>query len=145
MRPHRAFRAPFIALFAALFLASSSACSHGDALDPVVGTWLATTFQVSPFGQGPTNVLTSGGTLGFNVATNFVTTGTLIIPAALAGGTTFTASMAGTAVRTGNTVRFTQSADTFMRDLTFTLNENRLEALNQTVSGTRYDVILTRQ
>jgi hypothetical protein len=142
MRPHPTIRT----LFAALLLVSASACGGNNDLDPVVGTWLATTFQVAPFGQGPTNVLASGGTLGLNVANkNFVTAGTLIIPASLAGGTTFTASMAGTAVRTDNIVRFTQPADTFVRDLTFTLVENRLEALNQTVSGTRYDIILTRQ
>jgi hypothetical protein len=132
-------------LLALCLLAAAGACRNPAEPDPVVGTWLATTFRVTPMGQGEVNVLAEGGTLGFNVANNFVTTGTLVVPPGLNGGTTSTASLAGTAVRTQNTVRFVQQADTFVRDLTFTLVENRLEARDQVVAGTTYDLVLTRQ
>ena len=128
-----------------LLLAAPSGCRRATDPDPLVGTWLATTFQVAPSGQGVINALTSGGTLGLNIANNFVVTGTLILPPAVTGGAPLTASLAGTAVRTGNSVQFTQSADTFVRNLTFTLVDNRLEAANQVVAGTTYDIVLTRQ
>ena len=140
MRPHRALR-PLLALL----VFAAGGCRGATDPDPLVGTWLATTFEITSAGQGRTNVLASGGTLGLNVASNFVTTGTLIVPAALNGGTTFTASLAGTATRTNNVVHFDQPADTFMRNLTFTLVENRLEATAQVVGTATYDVILTRQ
>ena len=132
-------------LLAVVLLLGASACRRATDPDPLVGTYLATTFLVTPSGQGVLNVLALGGTLGLNVANNYVTTGTLIVPASVNGGSTFTASLAGTATRTGSSVRFTQSADTFVRDLTFTLAENRLEAVDQVVGGTRYNIILTRQ
>ena len=123
----------------------AGACRGTTDPDPIVGTFLATTFQSAVTGQGAVNVLAQGGTLGVNVANNFVTAGTLIVPAAVNGGVTFTASLAGTAVRTDSTVRFNLPADSFVRDLTFTLTANRLEARNQTVGGTTYDIVLTRQ
>jgi hypothetical protein len=131
-------------LVGATLLVAASACRRSTDPDPLVGTYLATTFRIAPAGQGAINVLAQGGTLGLNIANNYVTTGTLVVPASLNGGTTLTASMAGTAVRTESTVRFTQSADTFVRNLTFTLVDNTLTA-NQTLSGTTYDLVLTRQ
>ena len=132
-------------LLVVVLLLGASACRRATDPDPLVGTYLATTFRVTPSGQGVLNVLALGGTLGLNVANNYVTSGTLIVPASVNGGSTFTASLAGTATRTGSSVRFTQSADTFVRDLTFTLAENRLEAVDQVVGGTTYNIILTRQ
>ena len=42
-------------------------------------------------------------------------------------------------------VRFLQPADSFVRDLVFTLVSNRLEAVNQTVADTVYTIVLTKQ
>jgi len=131
-------------LLVASALAATTACGGSTTTDPIVGTFLATTFRIAPAGQGAIDVLAQGGVLGLNVANNFVTAGTLIIPASVNGGTTFTASLAGTAVRTESTVRFTQSADTFVRDLTFTLAADSLTA-NQTLGDTTYDLVLRRQ
>ena len=141
MRPHLLTGT----LLAASLLLAAGACRRATEPDPLVGTYLATTFQVAPAGQGPINVLALGGTLGINVANNLVTAGTLIVPASLNGGTPFSASLAGTVVRTASSVRFSQPADSFVRDLTFTLSGDTLEALRQTVGGTTYDIILTRQ
>ena len=141
MRPNLLART----LVAASLLVSAGACRRATDADPLVGTYLATTFKVAPAGQAALNVLAQGGTLGFNVANNYVTTGTLILPASVNGGTTLTASLAGTAVRTESIVRFTQAADTFVRNLTFTLVGTTLVAANQTVGGTTYDIVLGRQ
>lgn len=130
---------------ALLLIAVVGACRRPTDPDPLVGTYLATTFTVSSAGQGTVNVLAEGGTLGLNVANNYVVTGTLIVPPSLNGGTTFTASMAGALDTAQSRVRFIQSADTFVRNLTFTLVENRLEAVNQTVGGTTYELVLARQ
>jgi hypothetical protein len=132
-------------LAACLALVVASGCRRPTDPDPLVGTWLATTFEVAPTGQPPVNMLAAGATLGLNVANNFVVAGTLIVPATVTGSTTFTADMAGTATRTDNTVRFSQNADSFVRDLTFLLVENRLEARSQVLGGNTYTVILTRQ
>jgi len=141
MRLHR-FTRPVLASALVLTL---SACRNTAALDPIVGTFLATTFTVTPAGEATLNALALGSTLGINVANNLVTAGTLVMPPNVTGGPTIVASMAGTAVVTGSTVRFAQTADTFVRDLTFTLVGNQLQALNQVVAGTQYTLVLTRQ
>ena len=133
------------ALVACAALVAANGCRRPTDPDPLVGTWLATTFEVAPTGQPPVNMLAAGATLGLNVANNFVVAGTLIIPASATGTLTFTADMAGTATRTDNTVRFVQSADSFVRDLTFLLVENRLEARSQVLGANTYTLILTRQ
>jgi hypothetical protein len=134
--------------FLAFLLATTAACRGTTAPNPLVGTWLATTFQITPAGQGQNNVLTAGGTLGVNIVqvdSSFVTAGTVILPPNVTGAAPITASLAGTAVESGNVVQFAPTADSFLRGLTFRLIENRLEAVNQVVSGTNYNIILTRQ
>jgi hypothetical protein len=130
---------------AALLVVVGGACHKVTDPDPRIGTYLATTFTITPSGQAPINVLTQGGTLGLNIANNFVTAGTLILPPSVTGGAAVSASMAGTADTTGGKIRFVQTADTFVRNLTFTMVETRLEAVNQTVAGTTYTVVLNRQ
>ena len=133
---------PFVFLLALLAI---GACSNTGEPDPLVGTYYATTFTVSAPGEGTVNVLAVGGSLGVNVATNYVLTGTLVIPPGLNGGTTLTQSMRGVLDTAGTFVRFVQPADTFVRQLSFTFEENRLEAVNQVVDGKTYELILTRQ
>lgn len=132
-------------VLAAALMFTVGACRNTSEPNPIVGTFLATTFTVTPAGEATLNALALGSTLGINVANNLVTAGTLVMPPIVTGGPTIVASMAGTAVVTGSTVRFAQTADTFVRDLTFTLVGNQLQALNQVVAGTQYDLILTRQ
>ena len=55
---------------------------------------------------------------------NGTTTGTLVVPAPLNNGVAINESMAGTFTRNGDTVTFDQSADTFVRDMTFTVVGN---------------------
>lgn len=132
----------------AFLLMMASACRGATEPDPLVGTWLASTFRITPAGQPERDVLATGGTLGLNIAradSTFITTGTVVVPASVTGSAALKASLAGSAIRTNDVVRFTPTADSFVRDLVFTLVENRLEAVNQVVAGTSYNVILTRQ
>jgi hypothetical protein len=136
-------RSTFRVLAAALLVAVVG-CRKVTDPDPRIGTFLATTFTVTPSGQAPINVLAQGGTLGINIANNFLTAGSLVLPPSVTGGTAVTASMAGTADTTGGKIRFVQTADTFVRNLTFTMVERRLEAVNQTVAGATYTLVLSR-
>jgi hypothetical protein len=54
------------------------------------------------------------------------------------------AGMAGRAVGTGNTVRFEQAADTFVRDLRRAVDGRTLRADNQTAGAGRFTITLTR-
>jgi hypothetical protein len=55
--------------------------------------------------------------------------------------------MAGTWAQTGNVIRFTQSADTFVRNMDFTLDSNGSRWIligDKGFSGTRIQVTLTQ-
>jgi hypothetical protein len=130
-------------LLAASLFVAATACSSTDA-NPIAGNYVGTTFQVTPTGESMIDVLARGGSLGITIANDNSTSGAVHVPASVAG-TDFTESMAGTVVQTGNTVRFTQSADSFVRDLTFTINGSTLQAVNQVLSGATFNVVLTRQ
>jgi hypothetical protein len=89
-------------------------------------------------------VLARGGSFTLTIGTDNRTSGTLSVPATVTGGEALTASMAGTAVRSGNTVRFEQSADTFVRDLRWTVDGRTLRAENQTAGAGTFTITLTR-
>jgi hypothetical protein len=153
---HRAFtRRSFLAVASAIML---SACGSDDPTgidnddddDPpagppaIAGSYTATTFQATPSGQATINMLAQGATLAIVIAENKSTTGTLFIPAAITGEGDLTASMNGTAVQSGTSVTFQQSADTFIRDLTWSVNGKLLQVVSQTRGGTSFTITLTR-
>lgn len=123
------------------------ACGDDNPTEPaaLAGSYRATTFRVTPTGQPTADILVQGGSLSITIADNGSTTGSLVVPATLGGGPALNASMAGTVVRSGNSVQFQQSADTFVRDLTFTVNGSTLQATDQQAGGARFTVTLTRQ
>lgn len=88
-------------------------------LENIVGAYTATTFT-----GGGYDVLALGGGLQMTLAMDRSVTGTMEIPAA-AGGP-FTADMAGTYSVSGNSLTFTQDADTFVRDATWTWTDGVL-------------------
>ncbi len=130
-------------LFSACLLTVASSCRRIADPDPLVGTFIATTFVITYSGQEPTSVLAAGGILGVNVANNYVTKGTMIIPPVVSGGAV--ADLSGMATRTEDRVLLTQSNPTFLTSLVFTLGGDSLTARNQTVNGVTYDVVLGRQ
>ena len=132
-------------LLAVALLLGVAACGSTENEDPLVGTFLATTLTIQPAGLGARNALALGGSLGINIANNYETVGTVVLPPAATGGAAVVTSLAGVADTAGTFVRFVMPADSFVRDLEFTQVENRLEARDQLVGDTRYDVVLTRQ
>ena len=137
----RHFRAAFLVMSVTGF---ASGCGESTTPSTIAGTWVATSFQFTQVGQAPVNVLAIGGGMSITIATNNATTGTLTIPGSLIGGSDLSLSMAGTAIRTGNTVEFDQAADSFVRDVAWTLAGNTLRG-TRTDSGVTVEITLTRQ
>lgn len=135
------------ALAATVLLTSLTAC--GDDGSPteastIAGAYAATTFLVTPDGQAERDVLAAGGSLAIAIGASNATTGTLSVPAAITGDSTFTANMLGAAERTGSSVKFDQTADSFVRDLNWTVNGETIRVTDQSVGGARYTIVLTR-
>jgi hypothetical protein len=118
--------------------------SDTTAASSIAGAYHATTFQVTVAGGNAMDALAAGGSLTLQVNADNTTSGTLSLPASITGGSAFTASMAGTASVSGNTVFFQQSADTFVRDLTWTINGNTITVSSQSLGGAIYTIVLTR-
>lgn len=134
------------ALLAMCIAMWSSACGgdSGTQASIIAGNYTATVFRVTPSGQSVIDVLAQGGTLSISIAADNSTTGSISLPASVAG-TPFSASLSGTAVQSGNTVKFQQSADTFVRDLTFTVIGTTLQATNQVAGSATFTITLSRQ
>lgn len=110
----------------------------------IAGAYTATVFRVTPTGQPTIDVLAQGGSLSVTIASDKTASGSLSLPASVAGSP-FTASMTGTVVQTNGTVRFEQTADSFVRDLMFTIVGNTLQATNQVAGSASFTVTLSRQ
>lgn len=108
----------------------------------VVGSYVATTFTLDQ--GGPLiDLLSAGSSLTLTLTSAGSTTGTLFVPASVAGGADFLADMSGTYQVVGNTVTFQQNADTFVRDATWSIAGNTLTTTF--TSGETITVVLTKQ
>lgn len=122
----------------------SIGCHYDDAVAPsdLAGTYAATTFTRVSGGQG-LDVLAAGGSLTITLNANGTTTGLLSIPASLNNGVALNESMTGTFTIVGGTVHFDQTADTFVRDMSFSIAAQTLNGTLTTNDGGIL-VILTR-
>jgi hypothetical protein len=123
-----------------------AACSSDatDSAPQLAGTYHATTLVVTPTGESAIDVLAAGGSLDIVISSTGATTGTLTIPTSIKGG--MVASMAGTAaITSGTQVKLTQTADTFVRDLQWTLSSASLSVTSQTISDASFTIVLARQ
>ena len=129
---------------ASLFLACGG--TNEPFSSPSAGGYVATTFRTTGT-SGQQDQLVIGSTLQMNLAENGTTSGHLHV-AAYGGNPAFDRDMAGTWTASGNTVDFTQAADSFVRDMTFVVGTNvqglMTLAGDQTFSGTRIELTLTR-
>ena len=133
-------------LLGTALIASTAACGDDPTSpNPLNGTYTATTLRVTPDGQPEIDILAEGGTLSLTLSGQNTVAGSLFIPASATGGEAFTANMAGTVVRTGNTVRFDQDADNFVRDLTWTVSNGSLTVVNQAAGNARFTATLMKQ
>jgi hypothetical protein len=143
---YRKFRSLLFIGLPALLLACGG--SDEPSTSAAAGGYVATTFRTTGT-SGQQDQLAIGSTLQINLAENGSTSGHLHA-AAYAGAPAFDADMAGTwtASASGNTIDFTQAADTFVRDMLFTVGTdvNGIMTLtgDQTFSGTRIQLTLTR-
>jgi hypothetical protein len=134
---------------AALVAAATLAACGSDATSPGVsaaGTYSATRF-VTTGGSGQTDQLLAGSTLNITLAGNGTTFGHLHL-AATGGNPAFDADMAGTWSQDGMTVEISQAADTFVRDMPFTLTANGPASWDlvgdKTFSGTQIQITLSQ-
>jgi hypothetical protein len=124
------------------------ACGGSDSTSPsgnVAGSYTATQF-VTTGSSGQTNQLLAGSTLVINLAGNGTTTGHLHL-AAQGGNPVLDFDMTGTWSQTGTTVNFSQTADTFVRNIPFTVVANGSKwALEGTgsFSGTAVQITLSQ-
>ena len=109
-------------------------------LESIAGSYSATTFTTTTGGT-TTNQLFAGAEFTITLTAAGTTTGRLFVPGGGAGGGALDADLAGTWTLTGSTVEFTQTADTFVRDMIFTASAGRLRG-GDTFSGTTIRVIL---
>ena len=118
----------------------------GEAFSPttqnVAGAYTATAFTTTTGGV-TTNQLAAGASLTLDLTVGGAVTGRLFLPGGAEGGANLDEDMAGTWTLTGNTVQFDQSADTFVRDVSFVATENRLTG-DDVFGGTTLHVVLTK-
>jgi hypothetical protein len=133
------------------FLAAGAvaACGGNDTTAPAVspvGSYTATQFTTTG-GSGQTDQLVNGSTFNITFALDGTTSGHLHI-AASGGNPAFDADMAGTWTQDGMIVEISQPADTFVRDMPFTLTANGGSSWDlvgdKTFSGTEIRVTLSR-
>jgi hypothetical protein len=111
----------------------------------VGGTYVATEFTTTG-SSGQTNQLIAGSTLSMILSANGSVAGHLHL-AATNGNPASDADMAGTWTQTGSTVTFSQSADTFVRNMTFNVvaSGNHWQLVgDQVFSGTEIKITLNQ-
>jgi len=123
-----------------------SSCSDGNSFSPTVtnvaGSYTALSFTVSST-AGTVDLLGLGATVEVTLAPNGTTTGRLFVPGAGDNGGDLDADLTGTWTLAGNTVTFSQTGDTFIRDVPFTASQNRLTG-EGTFEGQTVRLVLTK-
>lgn len=84
-----------------------------------------------------------GGRLDLVIAAGVVA-GTMHVPGEVSGGTPLDADMAGVVLVTGDSARFAQLEDTFVRRATWRIDDDALFIVDHDVEGTRFSVVLVR-
>ena len=93
----------------------------------VAGSYSATVFTVTEGGT-TTDLLAQGASIDLLLKTDGQTSGRLFVPGGNEDGSDLDADLTGTWSISGSSVNLTQTADTFLRDMTFVVgNDNTLE------------------
>jgi len=117
--------------------------SFTPTLENVVGDYTFESLTAVTDTGGTQDWVAAGATITISLGTNGTTTGHLFLPGAGDGGADVNADMAGTWTLTDGIVEFGQTADTFVRDMTFSARKDRLAA-DRTFTGARVIVVLTK-
>ena len=117
--------------------------SFAPSVNNLAGTYTAITFRTTSSGI-ITDQLATGSSLTITLTANGTTTGRLLVPGGAEDGGDLDADMAGTWTLMGSTVRFVQTADTFVRDILFTASPNQLVG-DAVFDGTRIELTLINE
>ena len=131
-------------LSSAVFMACGSDKGPTDTGISITGNYTATQWLTTG-GSGQTNQLLAGSTLAITLNANGTTSGHMHLVAS-GNNPAVEADMAGTWSLSGTTVDFSQSADTFVRDMQFSVVANGVKwALegDHVFSGTEIKITLT--
>lgn len=122
------------------------ACGEGTPFSPTVenvaGSYQATTLTATESGI-TADLLLLGASLTVVLNQDGTTTGRLLAPGLGQNGADVDEDLAGTWTLEGSTVNFDQPGDTFVRDVPFTAEPNRLSA-EGTFDGVIIRVVLTK-
>ncbi len=98
---------------------------------------------LGPAAGTTTDILAAGGIFEITLTAQGTTTGRLFIPDAVTGEGDFDSSLTGTWTQSGSTIDFHHTADTFVRDMTFTMQGSTLVG-DRTFGDLRIRVTLSR-
>ncbi len=136
---------PTLVLAFVLFLGCGDDGPTDPTVNSVAGSYVATTFSVHQ-GTGPAvNLLSRGASIDVTLTAAGNVSGQMIIPDTPEFGPGFTTDISGTFTVTGSILRFTQIADTFIRDFLWTIDGDTLTASGDAGSGTTAEVTLRRE
>lgn len=128
-----------------LFLGALLLLTGCDTAEPdvetVPGTYQTVTFLADIEGE-IVDVMAAGGLIEMTLADDGTVSGRFLVPEALAGddGENLTYDLAGTYTVVGDAVTFTQDADTFIRDVTWTFDDGALRLADE-----NFDIVLRKQ
>lgn len=132
----------FVGLPAALLACGSSTTSPSG--NSAAGSYTAISFLTTG-SAGQRNEILAGSTLALNLNADGTASGNLHI-AASGANPAFDADMAGTWTQTGFTVNISQSADTFVRNMPFTMSFDPAGGWDlfgdAVFSNTRFQIVL---
>jgi hypothetical protein len=111
-------------------------------MESVAGTYSASEFAVLEGGT-TTDVFAAGGSITLTLAGAGTTTGRVFVPAGGENGADFDEDLAGTWALRDSTVTLDHAADTFLRDMTFTVRGRQLFG-EETFTGVTVSIVLTR-
>lgn len=122
-------------------------CRVGDPFAPTVdkmaGTYIAHQ-MVTVDTAGFVNWLDAGGSLTLTLSADGSLSGRLFLPGGAAGGGDLEADMAGSWLLIGHTIQFGQVADTFVRDMDFIADQDRISGDQYFGTSLRVIIVLTK-
>lgn len=110
----------------------------------VAGAYVATTLTIDG-GTGAVDQLALGATIQLTLTVDGNTAGLLIVPGGATDGSDFEADLAGTWILSGQAVRLSHVADSFLNDVIFAYTDGTLTGIRaDDDTGTTIRVVLSR-
>jgi len=124
----------------------ATACSGAAAptMDDLAGEYEAAIFTTQETGAGVVNQLSLGSFIELTLSADGTTMGRLFVRDGTEGGGDLDADLTGRWTLAGHAVTLDHAADTFLRDVTFTVDGDRL-VTEASFSGGTINVVLEKQ